>query len=234
MLMNLFIIIDQPAKNKSPLDITINFTQSQDFPSSINEIRFSIQVPHSNFTINNHTTMEFNQYEIPVFHWQNSTANTYDLIDIIRLNSNNIPTDKSLCKWAGDQWDRIFNINIHNNFSYVYFIQSNNSQLSFTLNDTTNNTSIIPSPFINILYCVPYKLGLTEIIILACFGAVFLTAIILLSIVYHYKGEDQEQIRYFKHYYAHRRHTLSDPHRHFLQDIRYRSNSSIYTLHEDN
>lgn len=231
-LMNLFITIDQVSITNSPLDITIDFTQSQDLPSSISEIHFSVLVLRSNFTINNQTTIEYSQYEIPIFRWQNSTSNTYDLIDIIRLNPNDVKTDKSLCKWKPNRWDRLFDFNTKNNLSYAYFLRSTSSQLLFTLINTTN-TSVVPSPLLNVLYCVPYKLGLTEIVLLACLGAVFLTTFIVLSISHHFKGEDENRTHHFERYYNHRRTTQQiDPRRHSLENIRHRSNASIYTLQE--
>jgi hypothetical protein len=131
--------------------------------------------------------MQYTPYDIPIFHWKNSTRDPYDLIDVIQIGNNVYKTDASLCKWDSNQWDRLFNGNMSNNISYVYFLKTTNPLLLFTLIDTNNQSAILspPSPYLNLLYCIPYKLGVTEIVLIVCFGFLFLVAVVLL-IVYHY------------------------------------------------
>ncbi|CAF2362436.1 unnamed protein product [Rotaria sp. Silwood2] len=201
--MILFIIIDQSSSNISPIDIIINFTQSSSSPSLINEIRLALLVTHTNFIINNQTLTEYTPHDIPIFLWQNSTENTYDLVDVFQIENHEYEIDTSLCKWNLNQWNHLFNRNMSINVPYVYFLKTTNSQLLFTLIDTSNQSSLSspPLPYLNILYCFPYKLEIAEMILIICFGILFLIAVIALSILHYLKGGENNRTRYFERYY---------------------------------
>ncbi|CAF0930296.1 unnamed protein product [Adineta steineri] len=231
----LFTIIDQPSLQSSPVNIILNFNQSLDLPSSINEIRLGLLVTNSNFIINNATTQVFTPYNIPIFQWQASDTNTYNLTDVLQLENGDYITDKSLCKWNLNQWNRLFNGNSFSNISYVYFLKTTDSQLSFTLINTTNKSSSlsIPSPYLDILYCVPYKLGTTEIVLLVCFGLIFITVVIILSISHYLKsGDDNQATRRLQDYYH--RNGEDNYLRKQFKDIRHRGNiSALPSEHDD-
>ena len=199
----LFIIVDQSASKLSSTDITINFNQSSDSPSSINDIRLVLLVTDTNFTINNQNTSKYTQFQIPILHWQNSRENTYDLIDLVYLGNQEYEIDASICKWDSTRWDRLFSGNMSNNVSYVYFVKTTNPQLIFTLTDTSSKSSLLspPSPYLNILYCVPYKLELTEMVLIICFGVFFICVIITVGILHYIKAGEGNRSRHFERYH---------------------------------
>jgi len=180
--ITLFIIIDQ-LSYISPVNININFGQLSDNSSSINEIHLSLLVVHSNFTINNQTASIYSLYDIPILHWKYSQPNTYDLIDLLHLDSDDYQIDKSMCHWNNDQWNRILN----SSSSYAYILKTTNTDLLFTLTD--NMDSSPPSPYLNILYCFPYKLGTTEIVLIVCSSTIFILFLIILCILQYHKNE---------------------------------------------
>ncbi|CAF0726600.1 unnamed protein product [Rotaria sp. Silwood1] len=200
--MILFIILEQSSSNISPIDITINFTQSSSLPSSIGEIRIALLVTHTNFTINNQTTTEYTPSDIPIFLWQTSTENNYDVVDVLQIQNHEYQTDTSLCKWNLDRWNHLFNGNMSINVPYVYFLKTTTSQLLFTLIDTSNKSSLSlpPLPYLNILYCFPYKLEIAEMILIICFGILFIIVVIALSILHYLKGGENNRTRYFERY----------------------------------
>ena len=186
----LFVIIDQSSSDVTPVNIRLNLNQS-----SINEIRLSLLVTHSNFTINNQSTTVYSSYDIPVLHWKNSEPNTYNLIDLLHLNNHDYEIVTSLCQWNVNRWNRLFNSNSSNKPPYVYILKTTSADLIFTLTDTKTRPS--PSPYINILYCVPYKLGTTELVLIICFGILFILCLIVLGILHYLKDEDS-LTRYFQ------------------------------------
>ncbi|CAF0995344.1 unnamed protein product [Rotaria sordida] len=199
----LFIIIDQSSSsNLSPINIIINFTQSSNSPSLISEIRLALLVTNINFTINNQTTTTYTPYDIPILLWDISTENTYDLVDVFHMETHLYETDASLCQWHMNRWNRLFNGNMSINVPYVYFLKTKNSQLIFTLIDTSNKSSLSlpPSPYFNILYCFPYKLEITEKILIICFGILFIIVLIALSILHYLKGGEKDRARHFERY----------------------------------
>jgi hypothetical protein len=198
--ISLFIIVDQSSSpNLSPIDITINLDQSSDSLSSINEIRISLLVTHANFTINNETTKVYTPSDIPILLWQNSSDNNYDLIDLFQLDNQQYETDTSVCQWSISQWDRLFSGNKSINLSYAYILKTINPQLAFTLIDTSNISAMPspPTPYLNILYCIPYKLGITEILLIALSGFLFFVSVVILSIL-HYRKVEEHQMRHFQ------------------------------------
>lgn len=229
----LFIIIDLPTSSTSPVNIDINFIQSLNSPSSINDIRFALLVTHSNFTINNQVLEQYTPYNIPIFHWQNSVENNFDLIDLIEYDKLVYETDKSLCKWNDSQWNRLFNGNDSNdnNIPYVYFIKTTDVQFQFTMIDTYNTSildlSILPSPYLDILYCIPYKLGLTEIILLICFGVIFIGFIITLCVLHYFKGGEDNRTRHFERYHNHHRNLHENFVRSHIKKVRRRSSATV-------
>ncbi len=174
---------------------------------------------------------------MPIFRWQNSTENSYELIDLIQFNNDEYVTDTSLCKWNSNIWIRLFDINTSNNVSYAYFLKTSNSQLNFTLVDTNNISSLLlpPSPYSNILYCIPYKLGVTELVILICSSVLFITAIIILAILHYFKGGDDNRTRHFERYYHyhHRRDAQDRSIRKNSKKVRHRSNISVSSIEQD-
>ena len=199
----LFIIVDQSSSNLSSTDITINFNQSSDSPSSINDIRLVLLVTDTNFTINNQNTSKYTQFQIPILHWQNSRENTFDLIDLVYLGNHEYETDASLCKWDSTRWDRLFSGNMSNNVSYVYFVKTTNPQLIFTLTDTSSKSSLRspPSPYLNVLYCIPYNVQVTETVILICFGVLLIVIAIALNVLHYFKSGEDSRSRHVEHYY---------------------------------
>lgn len=181
--ISLFAIIDQ-LPIKSSVNININFSQSSDSFSSIDQIYIAVSVVHSNFTINNDTTTIYSLNDIVILHWNNSQPNLYQSIDLIQLTDNEYVTDKSMCQWNNDLWNRLFNTNS----SYGYFLKTTNTNLIFTLIDTTNIPA--PSPYLLVLYCFPYKLGSTELILIICSAILFLFFLLILSILHYCKHEN--------------------------------------------
>lgn len=182
--LSLFIIIDQ-LSSISPINININFNQTfENSLSSINEIYLSLLVVHSNYTVNNQTTIIYSSNDILILYWNNLQPDLYDPIDSIHLNDDEYETDKSMCRWNNNRWNRLFNINS----SFGYFLKTTNTDLIFIIN-TTQPTSLL-SPYLNILYCIPYKLGITELIILICSAIFFLLFLLTLGIFRYYKVVD--------------------------------------------
>ena len=228
----LFIIIDQSPSYSSSIDITINFNQSSDSPSSIDEIRLGIIVSHSNFTINNQSSSMYTPYDIPVFLWKNSTGDPYDLIDVVQIENNVYETDTSLCKWTDNQWNRLLNGNMSSNVSYAYFLKTINSQLIFTLIDTSNISSLLspPSPYLNILYCIPYKLGVTELVLIVCFSVLFIVVVIVLLIFHYFKGGEDNRTHHFERYHSRGKQDKTTNNQ--SKELRHRKRESVSTIEE--
>ncbi len=169
--------------------------------------------------------------------WQNSIENTYDLIDLLQFGNQIYENDQSLCKWNSNLWDRLFNSNMSNNVSYAYFLKTTNLQLQFTLIDTSHklSLSLLPSPYLHILYCIPYKLGITELIIIICFCVLFIASLTLLGILHYFKGGDDNRPRNFDRYhYHHHHHHHGPPHNIFLRNhsktVRHQSSASMSSV----
>lgn len=224
----LFFVID-PSSNISPVNIIIDFNSLPGVTTSINEIRLGVLVADVNFTINNQTT-EYTSYEIPIFHWQNFTETSYDLVDLIKFDSDEYRTDTSLCKWNSNIWNRLFNTNTSNNVSYAYFLKTTNVQLDFTIIDPSNISSLLlpPSCYSNILYCVPYKLGVNELILLVCSSVLFITTLIVVAVLHYFKGGDDNRARHFERYYHHHRRYAQD--RSNAKKVRHRTSASISSV----
>lgn len=188
----LFIVIDQPLPS---VNIIVNFNQSPDFSSSINEIHIGLLVIHSSFTINNQTTSIYSSNQIPILHWKKSAPDRYDLIDLLTLHNDEYKTDKSMCQWNIDQWNHIFYGNSTNKPPYAYILKTTNPNLIFTLANTMNISLI--SPYLTTLYCIPYQFGIIEIILIVVFSVVFLLILVTLSILYYFKDRDNLS-RYFR------------------------------------
>jgi len=88
-----------------------------------------------------------------------------------------------MCQWNNDRWNRILN----SSSSYAYILKTTNTDLLFTLTDTMDSSP--PSPYLNILYCFPYKLGTTEIVLIVCFSTIFILFLIILCILQYHKNE---------------------------------------------
>lgn len=78
----------------------------------------------------------------------------------------------------------------------------------------------------NILYCIPYKLGITELVLIICFCVFFLVIVVILSIVHYFKDGDENRARHFERYHNHRRHTQERFVRNHSKIVRHRSNAS--------
>nr|ACF16065.1 hypothetical protein [Adineta vaga] len=223
----LFIIVDQTSISATPLNIQINFNQSNDLPSSINEIHISLLVTHTTFIINNQTDTIYAPYDLLIFHWRISTENTYELIDHFQLENHDFENDNSLCQWTMDRWNRLFYANLSMNVSYVYFLKTTKSQLLYTLIDTSNKSLdlIAPTPFLNILYCIPYRLGTTEIVLIVCFGFVFIVVVIILLILHLFKGGEDKRTVHVHQY--HQQDTQNKSSKTLTQQTRHHSNESM-------
>ena len=218
----IFIILDLPSKNTAPVDITIDFHLLTNVSSSIEEIRFALLVTGFNFTINNQTTTEYSPYQIPVFRWQTSTNNISDLIDILPFGNREYENDKSLCKWDSNRWNHLFNGSESNNISYGYFLKTSIPQLTFVFADM-NNISLLPSPYLNVVYCIPYKLGITEIVIIVCSSVLVIIVVIILYVFHYFKGGDQNRTHHFERYYHSRQDSRDRDVRTNRNTIRHRS-----------
>jgi hypothetical protein len=194
----LFIIIDQSSSsssNISPVNIILNFNQSSMSSSSINEIRIALLVIPSSFTLNNQSTTIYSSYDIPIFQWQKSLPDVYELVNSLQLKSEEYETDTSICRWNMDRWNYLFIDNSSTYPPYVYILKTTTTQLTYTLQDTTYQSS--PSPYLNILYCIPYVLGTTERVLIICFGILFLLFLAIVGLLHYRKGEDNLH-RYFR------------------------------------
>jgi hypothetical protein len=176
----------------------------------------------------------YTPYNIPIFLWQISTENTYELIDLVQIGNRTYTTDTSLCTWNTTLWDRLFNGNLSMNISYVYFLKTTNPQLTFTLVNTSNPSlsPSPPSPYLNIVYCVSYKLGVTEIVLITCFSVVFVIAVIILGILHYLKGGEDNRTRHLERYHHHRD-TQDKSTRKHSKLIRHRPGASKTPIEED-
>ena len=191
--ITLFIIIDLVSNTDiSPINININFTKSSNISSSINEIYFSLLVTHTNFTINNQSISIYSPFNIPVLYWTNLQSDRYDVINI---DNNEYKNDKSLCQWKNDQWTHLFNTTS----SYGYILKTTQTDLIFTLVDP--NTSALISPYLNILYCIPYKFDSIELILVICAAILFILFLIIVGILHRLKDERQLS-QYLREKYA--------------------------------
>ncbi|CAF3863847.1 unnamed protein product, partial [Adineta steineri] len=188
--LTLLVIINR----SSPVNITVNFTESFNFSSPINEIRMGILVTNSTFIINNQTTLTYTSSQIPILLWNKSQPNSYIPADVLSLNDNPYKTDTSLCDWSSDQWNHLFNGNSSNKTSYVYILKTIETNLTFTLVDTKNIS--LPKPYLKILYCSTYTFGTIEIILLVLFGLLFALFLLAIIILHYLKGADNLS-RYF-------------------------------------
>jgi hypothetical protein len=234
----LFIVVDSSSSSgTSPINISIDFDQSSYSPSSINEIQICLLVTSSNFTINNQTTIKYASYDIPIFRWRNSTENTYDLIDLIQIGNQDYESDISFCKWNSNLWNQLFNSNISTNVSYAYFLKTTSFQLQFTLIDTSNISLLLspPSPYLNLLYCIPYKLGTTEIVIITCFCVLIIGSVVILGILHYFKGGEDNRAQHFERYHNHHHRGTQDIFtRNHSKKVRQRSSASMSSVeHED-
>jgi len=193
----LFIIINQSL---SSVNIIVNFNQASDFSSSINEIRIGLLVAHSSFTINNQTTPIYSSYQIPILNWKKSQPDTYDLIDLLTIRSDEYKTDTSLCQWNAALWNSLFIGNSTSELPYAYILKTTNTNLIFTLADVENIST--PSLYLNILYCIPYQFGTTELALTITFGLLFVLIFVALSILHYLKTADDTS-RYFQHKIRH-------------------------------
>ena len=98
-----------------------------------------------------------------------------------------------MCQWNDDRWNRLLNKYF---MPYAYFLKTTNTHLIFTLIDTIVYLTS-PSPYLNILYCIPYKLGTTELVLIICFGFLFILFLIILRIL-HYHKDESNQFRYLQ------------------------------------
>lgn len=229
--LNLFVIIDPPPSNSTSIDITINFNQSSDSPSMINEIYLTLLVPQSNFTINNETTTSYSPSSIPTFRWQNFTANTYQLIDLFQLGHDAYTTEKSLCDWNLDRWNRLLNGNMSNNVSYVYFLKTQDPQLVFTLIGTLSSKLSSPSPYLTILYCIPYQLGAVEIVLICCCCVLFVVLVIILFILHYFRGSERDRSPHLERYHLRESHDRYI--RNHTKEIRQPGSDSISSIQPD-
>ncbi|CAF0760447.1 unnamed protein product [Adineta ricciae] len=230
----LFILIDRLSTTSVPADIEINFSQSDDTPSSIQNIYFSLLITQSNFTINNQTNNAYLPYNILTFRWNTFNETDYELIDQFSVANQYTSQETSLCRWNGDQWNRLFYENQSTNISYVYFLKTYSSQLSFTLINASNKSLGLaaPTPFLDVLYCLRYRLGVLEIVLITCFGFAFLTAIVVLAVLHLFKREQVDRTHHFQRY--HQTDELQRPTKDSIQKRRYRSNETMSYSEFDN
>lgn len=228
----LFIILDLPSKSTAPVDITIDFDFLTNVSSSIEEIRYALLVTGFNYTINNQTTVEYSPYQIPIFRWRNSTNRVSELIDLLPVGHRDYENDKSLCKWNSNRWNRLFNGSESNNISYGYFLKSSTPQLTFVFADM-NNISSFPSPYLNVLYCIPYKLETTEIVIIVCSSVLVIIIVTIIFILHYFKGGDQNRTHHFERYYHSRNDSRDRDIRTNPNTIRHRSSVATVISRQD-
>jgi len=164
-----------------------------------------------------------------------SMQNTYELIDVVQIGNHTYTTDTSLCTWNTTLWNRLFNGNISMNISYVYFLKAINPQLTFTLIDASNQSlsPSPPSPYLNIVYCVSYKLGVTEIVLVVCFGVGFVIVVIILAVLHYLKGGEENRTRHLQLHHHHHRDAQDKSTRKHSKRIRYRPGASKEPIEED-
>lgn len=229
----LFLILNQRSLTIAPIDIIIDFNLPVNISSSVEEIRLGLLVTGSNFTINNQTNTQYNSNKIPIFHWQQSTGNISEPIEILPFGDQEYDNDKSLCKWDMNRWNRLFNGSLSNNISHVYFLKTSIPQLTFTFIDVNNISSLL-TPYLNILYCIPYKLGITEIILIICSSTLVIVVVIIVYILHYLKGGDHDRARHFERYY-HSRHDSRDREvRKNANNLRHRSSVVTVISKHDN
>jgi hypothetical protein len=110
-----------------------------------------------------------------------------------------------------------------NNVSYVYFLKTTNLQLEYTLINTSDKSSLSlpPAPYLNILYCVPYRLGVTEMVLLICFSVLFISTVSIVGILHYFKTGEDDRVQHIQRY-IHDRATNAIHVRNHLKNTRHR------------
>ncbi|CAF1664418.1 unnamed protein product [Adineta ricciae] len=193
--LTLFIIVNQsPADSSSPVSILLNFDSLWNNSSAINEIRTGILVIHSDFIVNNQTTKVYSSNQVPIFQWKKSNPEVYNRTDLLLLNIDEYTSETSMCKWNLDRWNRLFYNQSSSESTYAHILKTTNTNLTFILTNATNGSN--PSPYLTILYCIPYKLGKTEVILTIIFSIIFILFLLTLIALHYLKGADNLS-RYF-------------------------------------
>ncbi|UJR23247.1 hypothetical protein I4U23_026267 [Adineta vaga] len=192
----LFIIINYSSVDISPVNILMNINTTWNSSSSINNISIALLVTNSSFMINNLTTQIYSSKQIPIFQWKRSNPNFYNLTDLLSLDVNEYKIDTSICKWNFDRWNRLFNNQSLNQSPYAYIFKTTNTNLTFLLTDSTSISNL--SPYLTILYCIPYKFGRTELILIITFGVLFILFLVALSALHYLQGVDNFSLYFLR------------------------------------
>ena len=224
-------IVDPPTDGSFSNDITIEFTSPSS--SSITEIRLALLVNYSNFTINNQSREIYNASTLPVMHWQNGIFDTYEHVDLISLDYSHRFTDQDLCQWNLGLWNRLFYNNVSTDPPYAYILKTSNPRLVFTLPDTSNRSGMAspPAPYLHVLYCVPYRLDLTELILIIVFGVLFIISVVTVGILHYMKGDEDSRTHRFERSLHRKTHEHLDQHKD--SRVRHRSSASASSVAQD-
>ncbi|CAF0862353.1 unnamed protein product [Didymodactylos carnosus] len=144
-------------------------------------------VSYGNFTIANlNDSLIFSSNTLPVVRWRSDT-DEYELIDFLYLQ-NSYQSDSSVCQIGSNGWTNLF----HEQYvPYVYFLKTNSSKLNMSFIDMSQpQQQGPPQPYLNIIACIPFKLGTNEVIITVCFCVLVLMVIIILATLHYRKVEE--------------------------------------------
>lgn len=229
----LFAIVDVAAVQATAVNLQLSFHQSSVSPSSINEIYLSLLVTRSTFVINNQTSVVYAPYNLLTFHWRAANESAFELIDELPLAQHDFETDRSLCQWDDSRWNHLFHGNASTNVSYVYFLKTSQTQFAFTLIDTSNDSTAppAPDPYLSVLYCLPYRLGTTEIVLIVLFGVTFVAAVAVLSVLHFFKVDDTDRALQLERTYQH--HTSTSSTARPSQTVRQRASAATSTGEQD-
>lgn len=222
----LFTILNLSLTSSNFNDITIDFDLSSDQPASIVDIRLALLVTYGQFSINNQTTNLYNSSMIPILHWKNGIFNRYDVIDTIVLEDKLFYDDSSLCKWDLQFWNHLFHDENFPHVPYSYFLQLNTSQLHFTLVGTKNTSALptTPSPFLNVLYCIPFMMEPTEIVLISLFSFIVCISLIGGCIWHCFRKDYNKPPNYFD---LHHQQMVTPLEKDKKNHVRYRSSASL-------
>jgi len=182
--LNLLILVDD-LLSTSIIDLILDFNQLIN-SSFINRISLNLVSPYSDFTINNQTTTIYSSNDILIGVWKRSPTNsTFDIQDVIHLNTNEYKNDRSLCDWDDARWSQLFDQTI----PYAYFLKINHTNLTFTL--VNNETQQTLPPYLDVLYCYPYRLDSTALALIVSFSIIFLLFFVTMGVLHYLKREER-------------------------------------------
>ena len=176
----------------------------------------------------------YNASTLPVLHWQNGNFDTYELVDLVSLDyQHDYSSDLSLCKWNLGLWNRLFSGNISADPTYVYILKTTNPQLLYALADTSNQSMVAapPAPYLKVLYCVPYRLDVTELILIILFSLLFIISVVTIAILHYLKGDEDSRTRRFERSLHRKTHDPLDPQKSVR--ARQRSSASMSSIAKD-